>query len=71
MKYRFQLNYFLLAILLFIAEIFIGAYMSDSIKRPYGGDFLIVIFLYCLLRSFANIKVLPATIGVLLFAYLI
>jgi hypothetical protein len=63
--------YFGFALLLFITEVLIAAYMHDAIIRPYGGDFLVVILIYCTVKSFFNTPVLPAAIGVLLFAYLI
>jgi hypothetical protein len=67
----FNLKYFLAALLLFFTEVFIAIYVKDSYIRPYGGDFLVVIFLYCLLKSFFKIPVKNAIIGVLLFAFLI
>jgi len=57
--------------LLLGAEIFIGAYMHDDIIRPYGGDFLVVILLYCLVRSCCDLPVLYTAGSVLLFSYLI
>jgi Rad3-related DNA helicase len=36
---------------------------------PYVGDFLVVILLYCFLRSFLTIPVLPTAIFVLVFSY--
>lgn len=67
----FHLRYFLLTLFLLGVEIFIGAYMHDAIIRPYGGDFLVVILLYCLVRSFLNLPVLPIAVVVLLFSYLV
>jgi len=69
--FRFHKWYFGFALLLFITEILIAAYMHDAIIRPYGGDFLVVILIYCTVKSFFNTPVLPTAIGVLLFAYLI
>ncbi|MDP4255383.1 MAG: DUF2809 domain-containing protein, partial [Bacteroidota bacterium] len=37
--------------------------------RPIGGDYLVVIWLYCLVRSFTNIPVGLTAACVLLFAY--
>lgn len=68
---RFHLRYFLLSVLLLGVEIFIGARMHDDIIRPYGGDFLVVILLYCLVRSFLNLPVLFTAVAVLLFSYLV
>ncbi|HEY4194474.1 MAG TPA: DUF2809 domain-containing protein [Mucilaginibacter sp.] len=67
----FNRSYLLLAILLFFIEIWIGLYMHDDIIRPFGGDFLIVIFLYCLVKSFMNAPVLITACYVLVFAYLV
>src|ERR1700735_3381100 len=67
--FRFAFSYFLLTVLLFTAELFIGLYMQDAIIRPYGGDFLVVILIYCFIRSFISTPVLATAIGVLLFAY--
>ena len=57
--FRFQLHYFLLTLLLLGVEIFIGACMHDAVIRPYGGDVLVVILLYCLIRSFWQLPVVP------------
>lgn len=66
---KFNLQYFVAAVLLFLTELFIAAFVKDSLIRPYGGDFLVVIFLYCLLKSFFKIPVKYAIFGVLLFAF--
>ena len=65
----FNKKYFLAAICLFLIEIGIALFVRDRIIRPYGGDFLVVVFLYCLLKSFWNIPVKNAIFGVLFFAY--
>jgi hypothetical protein len=44
--------------------------MHDAIIRPYGGDLLCVILLYCFARSFGDWPVLPLSLGILVFAYL-
>ncbi|RFS19291.1 DUF2809 domain-containing protein [Chitinophaga silvatica] len=69
--FRFNRTYFLLAIVLFIVEVLIAIYVKDSIIRPYGGDFLVVIWLYCCVMTVLNINKTKVAIGVLLFAYLI
>jgi hypothetical protein len=69
--FQFNMSCFLLSIVLLGLEIFIGARVHDSIIRPYGGDFLVVILLYCLVRSFWALPVLHTAISVLLFSYLI
>ena len=70
-RFCFQKSYFFLSLLLFGMEILIGAFVHDSFIRPYGGDYLVVIFLYCLVLSFLNLSVRLAAILVLLFSYLI
>jgi len=69
--FRFNIRYFLLTILLFLTEVLIGRYMDDAIIRPYGGDFLVVILIYCFVRTFFDTPVLRTAIGVLLFSYFI
>jgi hypothetical protein len=69
--FNFHKTYFILFVLIFITEVFIGAYMHDAIIRPYGGDFLVVILLYCLVKAFFNTAVIPTAIGVLLFSYFV
>jgi hypothetical protein len=66
---RFNKYYFLLALLLFSMEFYIGTNIRDSFVRPYGGDFLVVILLYCLVKSFINFPVLLTAAWVLLYAF--
>lgn len=68
-KPRFHPSYFLLSLGLLGAEILIAAFLHDSIVRPYGGDFLVVILLYCIARSFFDLPVIPVAISVLFFSY--
>ena len=68
---KFNKYYFLLALLLFAIELYIGLYMHDNFVRPYGGDFLVVILLFCLIKSFVDWPVIPTAAGVLVFAYLV
>src|SRR5690606_28045220 len=67
-KFTFRWRYFVLSIILFLVEIFIAVFIKDNFFRPYFGDFLVVILLYCLIRSFFKIPVLTVAIIVLLFA---
>ena len=66
---KFNRNYFLLAILLFFTEVFIALKVNDDIIRPYGGDFLVVILIYCAWKSFFNTSLLPTCMSVLFFSY--
>jgi DNA integrity scanning protein DisA with diadenylate cyclase activity len=65
----FHKPYFLFALLLLISEIIIGLYLHDAFIRPYGGDFLVVILLYCVVKTFTNFPLMPVAFGVLVFAY--
>lgn len=69
--FKFQLSYFLLALAIFVIEVLIALYMHDAIIRPYVGDVLVVILLYCLIKSFMDTPVFATVICVLLFSYLI
>lgn len=69
--FSFYKNYFVLTLILLFIEVLIGVYMHDAIIRPYGGDFLVVILLYCLVKSFTGLQTWTAAIGVLLFSYLV
>lgn len=48
---RFNKRYFSLAAGLLALEILIAQFAHDRFIRPYGGDFLATILLYCLLKS--------------------
>ena len=63
--------YFVAAVFLFIVEILIALYVHDQIVRPYIGDFLVVILLYCFVRAFLDANAVKVAVGVLIFAYLI
>ena len=67
----FRKNYFLLTIILLFTEICIAVFINDRFIRPYLGDFLVVILLYCFVRSFFNVPVNQTAIGVLIFAFVI
>ncbi|MFZ1530031.1 MAG: DUF2809 domain-containing protein [Ferruginibacter sp.] len=66
--FTFRPVYFSIFIALLIIEILIALYVRDAFVRPYFGDFLVVIMIYCLLRAFVRIPVFKATAAVLVFA---
>jgi len=47
----------------------IGKYVTQPIVRGFLGDFLVVILLYSLMRSFWNISVSTCAISVLVFSF--
>ena len=67
----FDRNYFIVALILLLIEVLIAAYVHDTFIRPYAGDFLVVIFLYCLARGFVKITMMQAVVGVLLFSFIL
>lgn len=67
--FQFNRNYFILTVLLFLTEIAIAICVHDDFIRPYFGDFLVVILLYCFVKSFLKILVLVAAILVLFFSF--
>ena len=62
-------HYILLSILLFAIEFIIAVFFRDSFIRPIFGDFLVVILLYCMVRSLGLFSIYQVAIGVLLFAW--
>lgn len=67
----FRKTYFFLTILLLLTEILIAVFVKDRFIRPYFGDYLVVILIYCFLRAFFSISVTAAAIAVLLFSCII
>lgn len=68
-KLTFNLRYLALSILLFLSEWSIEKYAHDDFIRPYFGDFLVVILLYCLIRSFLNLATLSVCLFVLALSF--
>jgi len=68
---RFNRKYFLLASSLFVIELLIALFVHDDFIRPYFGDYLVVILIYCAMRTILQVSPLKAAIGVLLFSYAI
>jgi Protein of unknown function (DUF2809) len=64
----FNKRYFSLTILLFIIEVCIAAFIDDRIIRPFVGDVLVVILVYCFVKSFWNVRVKAAIAGVFVLA---
>jgi hypothetical protein len=67
----FSFRYFLFAVILFIIELLIALFVRDRFIRPYFGDYLVVILIYCAVRTFVEVSPLKIAIGVLLFSYTI
>lgn len=65
----FNKKYFSLTILIFTTEVLIALFVHDAIIRPYIGDVLVVILIYCFIKSFLKLPVLPVALFVLLFSF--
>lgn len=68
---RFNKKYFLFAFILFVVEVLIALFVRDSFIRPYVGDYLVVVLIYCAIRTVLNAPVIKVAIAVLLFSYTI
>ena len=60
-KLKFHKTYFLLFVILFAIEVCIALFIKGGFIRHTIGDVLVVIMVYCLLKSF--IKAKPLIIG--------
>lgn len=68
---KFQPIIFSLSVIIFGIEVLIATFAHDKIIRPYVGDLLVVILIYCFVKAFLNTPVLNTAIAVLLFAYMV
>ncbi|MDO5970908.1 DUF2809 domain-containing protein [Flavivirga aquimarina] len=61
----------MISLVIFVIEILIAIYLKDGFIRYTFGDYLVVILLYCFIKSF--IKAIPIIIAipVLIFSYII
>jgi hypothetical protein len=71
MPFKFNLKYFLLALLLFVTEVLIALYVHDQIIRPYFGDVLVILLMYYAIKAILDYPVLPTAIGVLIISFVI
>lgn len=55
--------------IILIIEILIAMFLKDDLIRPYGGDFLVVILIYCFLRAITRFSILKSLIIVFLFSF--
>lgn len=67
----FNKNYFFLTLILFSVEVFIALFVKDRLIRPFIGDVLVVVLIYCFLRTFLNANRWKVALGVLLLAFFI
>ena len=68
MSFTFNGKYLLLAAIVFFTEIFIALFVTDTLVRPFVGDVLVVILIYCAARIFLKVNYWHAALAVLIFA---
>ena len=71
MKLKLNKTYITPTILLFIIEILIAVFFKTGFVRHTFGDFLVVILLFCFVKSFIPIKPIYLAVGVLAFSFFI
>ena len=71
MSFSFSLKYLFLTIFLFLTELGIALFVKDTVIRPFVGDVLVVVLIYCFLRIFLQGVAWKIALGVLIFACLI
>lgn len=69
--FTFNKKYFYFTLVLFLIEICIAVFINDSFIRPFIGDVLVVILIYCFVKTFWNIQSSIAALSVLAFSYTI
>lgn len=68
---QFNKTYFTFTVLLFLVETLIALFVHDQFIRPYFGDVLVVILIYCFLKSFLNFSVWTTAIIVFCFSFFV
>ncbi|MDR2971495.1 MAG: DUF2809 domain-containing protein [Bacteroidales bacterium] len=71
MAFRLNKGYLCAFIIVLIIEIIIGVFVRDNFIRPYVGDVLVTVLIYCFIKSFVanELKLLP--LYVFIFACLV
>ena len=64
----FNPKYLLLTIIIFFIELAIALFVKDTVIRPFVGDVLVVVLIYCFFSIFLNFDHWKIAFGVLIFA---
>jgi len=67
----FNRTYFILTCVLFIIEVYIALFVHDTIIRPYLGDFLVMLLMYCYIRAFFPFPINNTLVIISIFALLV
>ena len=65
---RFQVKYFVAFLILLVIELYIALFINDHIIRPFVGDILVVMLIYCFLMSLFKIESKTAIVAVFIFS---
>lgn len=68
MLFTFNGKYLLLTVIIFAVEVGIALFMKDAVVRPFVGDVLVVVLMYCFVKTFLNFAAWKIALGVFLFA---
>ncbi|WP_286908079.1 DUF2809 domain-containing protein [Clostridium sp. UBA1652] len=63
-----RIKYLVAFIIFFITEVLIAAYVHDDFIRPYVGDILVVVLLYCFIKIFVPYKVTLMPLYIFIFS---
>ena len=67
----FNKKYMILSIILLGIEVIIAIFFKGNFVRTLLGDYLVVILMYCVVKSFTDFNYIKTAISVLFFAYFI
>ncbi|MDO5980095.1 DUF2809 domain-containing protein [Flavivirga spongiicola] len=71
MKLQLNKKYLIIALIIFAIEVLIAIYLKYGFIRHTFGDYLVVILLYCFIKSFIKTPSIIVAIPVLIFSYII
>lgn len=71
MKVKLNKTYFIVTIILLLLEAFIAIFLKSGFIRHTFGDYLVVILVYCFLRSFSKTKAIYLALITLVISFII
>ena len=71
MRFKFNKTYFISFAVLLIIEATIAIFLKEGFIRHTFGDFLVVILMYCFLKSFWNANAMKVALTVLAISFLV
>ena len=71
MRFRLNMKYLCAFIAVFIIEAIIAVYIHDNFIRPYLGDVLVVVLIYCFIKTFVRNETNLLPLYIFIFAVLV